>query len=425
MNNPFLLLRRSSAGAAIALVATLFGACGDDAAPNAAADTSVGIDTNLPGADTATPGPDTTSGNDPTEIDPDIRCDRNDFDAQNQNISIENGFASYQAVNALSEPLDALSIELYSGGEYNGATGPGVYTLDDPNYETCANCVLIRANCEGETGCQKTFYADVGTLDIQRWDEGEGAFSGRLQGVVLREVTIDRETFRSTLVPGGETWCVRDFAFEAQIKGLPVSDKTQPECVAEGTGVLLGDNIKNISYTNCLGETVNLHDGCGQAKALWLIATAGWCSACADFISNLVGQHGGSLSRAKVAEETPGLDMLILLGENRQGDKPTLEYCNEYATTSKLDPAMVVVDWTDEESVVPLIEPSDAAIGTNSLGITWAAINPYLVADSQGQVASGYPWWALLDPRNMSYVWSDYADRTDFQTAITELLSAP
>jgi hypothetical protein len=420
MTRPFTL---KSLFPATAMMAMMLGACGDDSTPANVADTAVGGDAST-GGDTSNTGPD-VAGPDPTLIDPDIRCDRNDFDVQTQSVRVQQGITRYQAVNAMQPPADVLSIEFFAGGEFTGATGPGTYKLDDPNYATCSNCVLIGANCNADTGCQKTFYADAGAIRLDAYDPNGGPFTGRLQGVVLREVTIDEETFESTVVTGGETWCIRDFAFESEVKGLPTSDRTQPNCVAEGTGVYLEDNIRNITYTNCLGEEVKLHDACGQAKAMWFIATAGWCSACADFIASLVEQHGGSLSRAKVAEVTPGLDMLIVLGENRQSAKPTLEYCMEYATAAKLDPAMVVVDWTDAETTVPLVEPDNAAIGTNSLGTTWAAINPYLVADDEGSVASGYPWWALLDARNMRYVWSDYAAREDFAAALTGLLSAP
>jgi len=425
MNNRSILKTTLGAGSLLAaLLALTVGGCGDSATPSAS-DTSVtGADTAV-GTDTSMVGGDTTGVNDPTYIDPDIRCDRREFDIQSQNFSKETNYASYQARNASADPTDVLSIELYNGGSLQGATTAGIYNLDDPNYETCANCVLIRATCNSGKPCEKTFYADVGTLNIQQWDAGDGTFSGRLQGVVLREVTIDKDTFVSTQVPGGETWCVSDFAFTAEIKGIPVSDRTQPTCVAEGTGTFLHDNVKDIKYTNCLGEEVSLHATCGQSKALWLVATAGWCSACAEFIAGLVADHGGSLSRAKIGEKTPGLDMLVILGENRQEGKPSLAYCNEYATAHKLDPAMVVVDWTDAASQVSLVDPEGSYIETNALGITWSAVNPYLTADANGGVASGYPWWGLLDGRNMEYVWSDYAQERDFQTTLSALLSAP
>lgn len=403
--------------AALALIG-----CDGDSPPAMLAGDVTADTSNNPGADTTTPD---TTGVDTTLIDPDIRCDRRNFDIQNQSVSVRDGVTRYAASNAAAAPADVLSIEIYAGGQFSGATGPGTYKLDDPNYATCSNCVLIGANCTAEDGCQKTFYADVGSLRLDAYDPTGGAFTGRLQGLVLREVTIDRESFESTVVAGGETWCINDYEFASEIKGLPVSDRTQPTCVAEGTGVYLEDNIKNVTWTNCLGEEVQLHDVCGQKKAMWLIATAGWCSACKDFIATLVAEHGGSLSREKVGAQSAGLDMLIVLGENNQQAKPTLQYCMQYATQSNLDPAMVVMDWTDAETQIPLVDPEGYAVGMNSLGITWASINPYLTADEEGSVASGYPWWGLLDARNMSYVWSDYAQRGSFSDALTALLSAP
>jgi hypothetical protein len=418
-----------------ALVASAMAACDTDSNPapdtRGGADTaSAGTDSAGGGSDTAGTGSDTAGGTTDstgggTDTGPSPEgCSRSGFDIVNQRYESQTGYTTYQAVNSAGEPFDAISIEVYTGGDFAGATGPGTYSLDDPNYRTCSNCVLIYADCSGER-CEKTFYADAGDLVIDRWDVNGGRFSGTLRNLKLKEVTIDSDTYDSTVVAGGETWCLDAVPFDAEIKALPTSDRTQPSCVADGTGNLLDDNVKAVTWTNCLGETVALHDSCGQAKAFWLVATAGWCSACTQFLGELVSEHGGgTLTRAAVREKTPGLDMLVVLAENAESEKPTLPYCLSYAEQRKLDPAMVVVDWSDTEVQVPLIEPEGSAISTQALATTWGAINPYLSADGNGQVMSSYPWWAVLDGRNMRYHWSDNAQRSDFQTAVGELLSA-
>jgi hypothetical protein len=424
MRSPLPASMKLLTAALLAVTAVACDDAGTTKAPTApAADTSSSADVTpstdaATVADTATSGPDTASP-------PTSGCDRTGFDSVVQVVESETGLTVFNAANSESAPYDLLSIELYSGDDYTGATGPGTFALDDPNYRTCSNCVLVSANCDGET-CAKRFYAEEGTLVIDRWDAQGGRFSGRLENVKLYEVTIDGQTYDSTRVAGGETWCLPSVPFEAEIKALPVSTATQqPTCVAEGTGNLLEDNVKNVSWTNCLGETVNLHDSCGQAKAFWLVATAGWCSACSQFLDSLVEQHDvAQLTRAAVREKTPGLDMLVVLGENANREEPTLAYCLSYAEAKKLDPAMVVVDWAKPGKPIPLIAPPGSAIEADALGTTWDAINPYLEADAQGSVAMGYPWWALLDGRNMSYEWSDYAARTEFEVALGALLQA-
>lgn len=414
----------------LTLVPLAFVACDSPSSPGNttdAADTTASDDTGGPTPDTGGPTPDTTTTPD-TNTPPDATtgaCSKTSFTFAAQSFKADAGLSVFQGVSTTDTavPVDALAIELYTSGSYTGATTVGTYPLEGHDYASCSNCVLVRAGCSGST-CAKTFFADVGSLVITQWDGPGGRFKANLVGVTAREVTIDENTFASTPVPGGETWCLDGLTVDAEIKSIPVSDRTQPECVANGTGPYLNDNVGNFVLTNCNGDRVKLHDqGCGQTdkKALWLVATAGWCTACSQFLAEMVANHGGSLSREKVGQQTPGLDMLIILGENAQGAKPTQAYCKSYAEQKKLDPAMVVMDWSDNEVQIPLVDPEGYAIGTNSLGTTWSKINPYLVEEG-GSVTSSYPWWALLRPYNMQYIWSDNAALTSFEEALYSLL---
>jgi len=395
------------------------GGGGGGGATTSATDATSGSDTAT-GADatattTTTSSPDTNTGG----------GDHSGFTASSSNFDSESGFALFQAMSSSAEPTDILQIEIYTGGQYEGAAdGPGTYALDGSNYATCGNCVVIRTACTADGGCDKRFYADEGDLVITQWDEGGGRFTGTLQGVVLHEVTIDEETYESTPVPGGETWTLDNFAFDAEVKALPVSDKTQAECVAEGTGNLLHDNVANLTLKNCLGEDVQLHATCGgESEALWLIGTTGWCTACHEFLEAFRLKHGnGELTRALVSQKTAGLDMLIILAENNDGEEPTQAFCQAYAEDMKIDPHMVVIDWTRSEVESPLIDPEGYSIPTQALGNTWRVINPYLQADSQGSVTTAYPWWALLKAPNMEYVWSDGGAVITFDEALESLL---
>jgi len=230
--------------------------------------------------------------------------------------------------------------------------------------------------------------------------------------------------FVSTVVPGGETWCLDGVEFEAPIASLPVSDRTQPTCVADGTGNIVGDNVANFSLTDCNGRRVKLHATCNDPaqKALWIIGTAGWCTACHEFLSGFVADHGGYLSRQKVGEVSKGLDMLIVLGEDSNGAKPTQAYCKAYAEELSIDPAMVLIDWSDSPVPVNIVNVPDMQVETNALGTLWTAMDPYLYEEG-GSVATYYPWWALLRPRNMEYVWSDRAALQSFEATLLGLLA--
>ena len=407
---------RSTLLCALALFVPL-AACGDDTSSPGATTSPTTTDSDATA--TSTSQPDTTVSN------PDVPlpegCDFNLFPAVATSFSTESSASIYRATSAASEPVDTLQIELYSG--YDGvATGVGTWSLDDPNYKTCANCVVVRTGCSGGT-CADTYYVDSGSMVIDQWDAAGGRFKGHLENAIAKEVTIATD-FTSTEVVDGKAWCLDGYTFDAEVKSLPVSDKTQPTCVEAGTGVLLHDNIANLHMTNCNGDPIELHDTCGEGKALWLIGTAGWCVPCHQFIEGFRRQHTatGTLTRERIRQKTPGLDMLIFLAENNDGDKPSQEFCKAFAEDLKVDPAMIVVDWTDEEVAIPLIDPSDAAIGTHALGHIWQVLNPYLKASSDGSVTTAYPWWSLLDSRNMSYVWSDGGQLVSFEQALTDLL---
>ena len=429
-------MRLSPLAAALALpLALLATACGSDSGPAAPTADTVSTPDTIPSDDTTQVGADTTETAPPADTVAPVDttpipvaphypayCTDKGFKAYSEQFGdLGQGVSAYQAVSRTREPYNVVSFEFYPGFG-DSATGPGTYDLTGSNYETCSNCVLVRTGCTEAGGCAKTYYADEGKLVIDQWAPGE-LFSGHLEGAVLREVTIDSETYHSTPVAGGGIWCLDQYQFAAPIKKPVVGgENLQPVCVADGTGTLVHDNIANYSLPNCYGDMVNLHDTCGQGKALWLMGTAGWCSACKDLINALVAEHGGSLSRAKVAEETPGLDLIIVLGEDNRGANPSQAYCQQYAEGLKLDPAMVVIDHDPAGQDIPLIDPVGYAIPVNSFATTWANINPYLVAEGES-VTTATPWHMVLRTSNMEYIWSDNSGGGSLEGAIGELLS--
>ncbi|TNF32647.1 MAG: hypothetical protein EP329_09525 [Deltaproteobacteria bacterium] len=396
-------------------------ACGDGGSSSAdtqstadvTEDTGSAADTAVAGDDTATTSTEdtATSADDtyqpyvPTEPSYAATCTEKGFPTYAEQFSAQQGLQVYQAVTTNKDPYTVLSFEFYAG-DYGGASAPGTYDLSGSNYETCGNCVLVRTGCNSASGtCQKTYYADAGELVIDRWETG-GKFSGHLQGVVLKEVTIDPTTYHSTPVAGGGEWCLDQYVFEADVAAPVVGGgNTQPTCVEEGTGTLVNDNIANFSLPNCYGEQVALHDSCGK-KAMWLIGTAGWCSACHELLTAMVADYGGSLSRKKVNTRYPGLDLLIVLGENQYGANPSQAYCQAYAEDLDIDPAMVLIDNNPNTSDIPLIDPPGYALPVESFATTWTNMNPYLVAEGDGVTVST-PWHMVLRATNMEYMWTD------------------
>jgi hypothetical protein len=123
-------------------------------------------------------------------------------------------YAAYQAAN----PADYLSVELWQ--RYGGPIEPGSYVITDEGYETCVTCVLIAADCDA-TGCQKLFLANAGGLTVTALGVVGDSFAGELTDVKLVEVDLDPDTYVSTPVPNGQTWCLDTLTFDAPIDAWP------------------------------------------------------------------------------------------------------------------------------------------------------------------------------------------------------------
>lgn len=324
-------------------------------------------------------------------------------------------FAVSQSAAGVSE--DRLSLRLRSGGAFTGPTGPGVWPLSG-SYETCDACLVISSGCDADGVCQAVFFGTEGTLNIETWDHS--AFVVHLDGVVLREVNVSNPS-AVTPVPDGATWCLDGVTFEAPTDATTAPDAPADGCLAEGSGVWMGDQVGDVTLTNCLGEAVSLHETCGQGRAMRLMSTTGWCGGCHTALQALAAEHGGLLTREAIRAATPGLDMLVLLAEDEENAPPTQAYCMAYATAYDVDPAMVLMDHDEGGQEVALADPWGTTYVLYSMAHTWSRLNPYLKA--KGDVVSAvYPWHALIDSRTMTYYWSEFSGVSDLEGAMSQLL---
>lgn len=173
-------------------------------------------------------------------------------------------------VSRETAPWDELEITLHEGPGYS-YTGEGVYDLAGQDYSTCSTCVVAQKNCQ-EVGCVRQFFVNNGTLVIEKDEGPNGQLTATLYGVVLDEVYIDSKTESAIVMPTGSPWCLPEVKLTAQM-----ADITQESlCDPEGTGNTVDKRVGNFGLTNCLGLTRDLHDGCGDTKAFWFIAVAGW-----------------------------------------------------------------------------------------------------------------------------------------------------
>lgn len=318
------------------------------------------------------------------------------------------------------EQGEHLTLNLRHGGPFAGAWGPGTYDLSGQSYDDCDNCVRVSSECSEGT-CDAVYFISEGTLSITRWDAEQ--LTATLEDAVLVEVNI-HNSIAVVPVVDGKRWCLDGLLIDIPLTEADAPIAQSTECVEEGTGSFVGHNVANLTLNNCNGDAVSLHDSCGVALSMWLVGTTGWCTSCGTILRSMAKARGGLLSRESVAEKTPGLDMLIVLSEDPDGDPPTPAYCLEYATSHDVDPAMVLLDHDTAGAVVSLVDPPGEPWTFEGLAQTWSHINPYLGLEPEGGVVTVFPWNALLDGSNMSYYWSDSLDRGTFYSASSDLLWA-
>ena len=290
----------------------------------------------------------------------------------------------------IEPPFDKLVIELNHDQFWkDGEPAAGTFPLEGTSEVGGALFVRGYTYCN-DFDCAFPYVVESGTLELEEPGVPGTNLRGWLRGLKLKQVRIDASSGDILPFANGNVWCAGDFRFDVAVPPLPTA---QGVCVANGTGNKVGDNVRNFTLTNCLGDQIDLHERCGKVEALWIVASAGWCGACEAFVP-----QAGERTREHSEE---GLDLMVVIGENAAGAQPSLEYCKDYAGAKGIDPASTFVDHD----------------GKNSWPTLFAAIDTY----SGGSI--GLPWNAVLDGRSMEYIWSSNAGSGDLYQVQDDLLS--
>lgn len=160
--------------------------------------------------------------------------------------SLEQEVVIVRAVNA-DRPGDELSIEIY-GALTGGATGPGEYTLDEPNYDDCSNCVLIRRTTDGHL--DTVFVARQGTLEITEFGYQGDEFSAKLIDVELIEVDFESGSSVTTPKEDGDLYKIAELELTvAELDGPP----TFEDFDCDDDGVRQGFTVDHTSGSESFG----------------------------------------------------------------------------------------------------------------------------------------------------------------------------
>ena len=93
------------------------------------------------------------------------------------------------------------------------ADAPHTFTFTGENYADCHTCLVMDAECNADRSvCGTHYLVQSGTATFTSLSRT--MLSGTLTGVRMVEVTIEAPPFfRSTVVPGGRTWCIPSLSF--------------------------------------------------------------------------------------------------------------------------------------------------------------------------------------------------------------------
>jgi hypothetical protein len=98
--------------------------------------------------------------------------------------------------------------------------------------------------------------------------------------------------------------------------------KVDVQCPAGGTGMLVGDQIKNVIFDVQSGQKFGLHELCGEPKAVWITLVAGWCTACAELAPTFQAMHE-QLKSEDVA-------WMLVVGDDGSYNPASWSYAKQY-----------------------------------------------------------------------------------------------
>lgn len=204
-------------------LAGLIMACHDhgaaDTTPSDTEQTEDEQDTDEPTEDSNTDDPEEEEEEEEEQEEPQNDCTYTDFSVANSGAgqigeNPEKPWFRYLAFSTTEPPGNMLAVDSFQGAPYYGASEPGVYSLAGSNYSDCALCVVIWFQCDANYNCEKAFIADEGNLNIHSMAGVGSTFDATFEKVVLHEVTINPESYESTLVQNGETWCLDGYRIQ-------------------------------------------------------------------------------------------------------------------------------------------------------------------------------------------------------------------
>lgn len=158
---------------------------------------------------------------------------------------------------------DQVSIEIY-GSTFDPALNgedPGTYDLSavgDDNYQTCARCILMRADLLTMNG--KAYFQKSGSITIDpSSDTVNGTLNATVTDLTLIEVEVDPD-FYTTPVDGGECFHIASITAAATPPVVPANWTCTPAFYADG-GCDCGCGARD---SDCVDGSIDSCDVCNS-----------------------------------------------------------------------------------------------------------------------------------------------------------------
>ncbi|MCA9547284.1 MAG: hypothetical protein KC613_22935 [Myxococcales bacterium] len=230
--------------------------------------------------------------------------------------------------------------------------------------------------------CQTIYFAREGVVDVTARSEADEPFGFDLHRVRFEQVNIRQNPLRAEPVAGGDGWCADSFSYQTTLLAPPAE---------------VGDTVRDFQLQNCATEEFDsIHELAAEVDALWMIATAGWCPACRQYLPQVIE------STANIPDSV--LKTIFVLGENASYGQPTAAYCRQYAAQYGEDGSRFYIDHN----------------GEGSFATTFRYIWPYVGDNGE----FGLPWNAAIGGGTFRYEYGDgyQGNRGGIADAINRLL---
>lgn len=130
----------------------------------------------------------------------------------------ELGVLFYTATAGSAPNIERLTFDFYF--PFGATDAPQELVFDGENLKDCHTCLVARRNCESARCADgKAFLVQEGTASITALGAAGTSFQGTIENAVFAEVSISVADLETTVIPGGETWCIDSLAFDTSITG--------------------------------------------------------------------------------------------------------------------------------------------------------------------------------------------------------------